>query len=136
KLAIAAGWWERGLGDREVACAAVARTAVGSTVRSIVVGPTTVRAPREMLVFSCNGAAVALAAELERRAGQRALPALLAPLLAADALAPAGPDVAALASLPGVDWQAQAAGIGPLATSPLAVARWLQAVGNDGVAGI
>lgn len=134
KVALAAAWWESGLNDIELACPSFASTASGMRVHNNGAVRGSLRAPHDMLVFSCNSAAVTLAGALAERRGRGALPAAMAPLLAADAMAPTAPDIAALARSQGVDWQAQAVGIGPLVTSPLEVARLVQAVGNGGVA--
>lgn len=134
KLALAAAWWESGLGDRALECPSMSTTTAGLRIRSTSMGPSPLIAPRDVLVYSCNSAAVAMAGELEARLGRGVLPSAMAPLLAADALAQEGPDVGAFAALGGVDWQAQAVGIGPLATTPMEVARLVQAAGNGGVA--
>jgi beta-lactamase regulating signal transducer with metallopeptidase domain len=133
KVALAAAWWESGLADVELGCPPTARTAAGLTVRSTTAAPATLRAPHDVLVFSCNSAALALARELEARRGRDVLSAAMAPLMPDRRLAPFGGDPAAFLS-PSFDWQAQSAGIGPLTTTPLEVARLVQAVGNGGVA--
>ena len=133
KIALATAWWESGFGDVSVGCPPVTRTEAGLTVRSTTVAPDTLRAPHEMLVFSCNSAALELARELEARRGRAVLSTAMASLMPGARMAPFGGDPARFIS-PSFDWQAQSAGIGPLTTTPLEVARLVQAVGNGGVA--
>ena len=133
KVALAAAWWESGLADVAVGCPPVTRTEAGLTVRSTTVAPATLRAPHEMLVFSCNSAALELARELEALRGRAVLSTAMTALMPGARMAPFGGDPARFIS-PSFDWQAQSAGIGPLTTTPLEVARLVQAVGNGGVA--
>jgi membrane peptidoglycan carboxypeptidase len=133
KLALAGAWWESGLPEPTLSCGPEVRRV--PSLRLPV--PPALRDRRialaDMLVHSCTSAAVELADALASRRGPAALPAALAPLLAPDALAPHGPDGTAFAATPGVDWRLQAAGVGPLATTPLAVARYLHAVASAGM---
>ena len=123
KLALAAAWWERGLGDRPLPCPPSIRTSAGGHVEAHGSGSDRL-APREVLALSCNTAAAAMAARLGERAGLRALTGALEPLLGDTPAANAG----------AVDWELQAIGVGPLETDPLRVAAFLLAIGNEGVA--
>jgi hypothetical protein len=133
KLALAAGWWDAGLGDAEMRCASEVPGAPGLRVpvpASLRDRPLDVAG---MVAHSCTSAAVDLAGRLAASRGEAAVAHALAPLLAGDALAPAGADRSAFAGMGG-DWRLQAAGIGPLTTTPLAVARFVSAVGRGGEA--
>jgi cell division protein FtsI/penicillin-binding protein 2 len=153
KLGIAAAWWERGWGSEEMECPASSVLA-GVTVRSPgAPGRGPLRVPEEMLVHSCNAAAVEMALRLGRdggagrlagelramgfpvaRPGERpapdaefwapsAVPAATAPLGATVRLADDSP--AALKEL--------ALGMERARVTPLHLSRFLQAVGNGGV---
>jgi hypothetical protein len=155
KLAVAAVWWERGLGSAEVDCPASVRVG-GSAVRNGGAGGLgLIRAPEEVLVHSCNTGAVEMVMRLGRDGGAERLAGELRGL---------GFPVARAGERPGADsafWSSASpafrARMAPasatiqveddapgamarlaLATSsvrvtPLHLSRFLQAVGNGGV---
>jgi len=153
KLVLASLWWESGRGDTEIGCPASV-TVGGRTVRNSS-SPTRpgLVGPREMLVYSCNTAAVQMALALRadlgagevdariRRLGfgegepaardtafwatrSDAFRARMSPLAARTGLSAGAPDA---------DWADFALGTRRVAVSPLHVARFIQAIGNGGV---
>jgi hypothetical protein len=126
KLPLAAAWWDAGLVSPGLPCEADRLPASGDSP-----APSREVSVEEMVVYSCTSGATELGRLLVEARGVGAMAKALAPLLAPDALSPAGPDEVAFAATPGVDWPLQAAGIGPLATTPWTAARWLQAVASD-----
>lgn len=155
KLAVAALWWERGLGDAERACPGSLTLPGGVEIPNASgrdLGMLTV--PHQMLVTSCNTAAAAMALELVERFGEPAFRDVLRRFGFGVADGPGGsPDSAfwgAGASTgswapppqpyaelgPGAapeELALAAIGAPILATTPLHVSRFLQAIGNDGV---
>jgi beta-lactamase regulating signal transducer with metallopeptidase domain len=150
KLAIAAAWWDRGWPSEEMECPASASVA-GRTISNPGLAPTRrIRVPEEMLVYSCNTAAVEMAVRLSRDGGTARLAAQLGrmgfPVAGPDA--PEAADPSFWASTSPVFRRAMAplaatVHVGDLADlalgreaarlTPLHLSRFLQAVGNGGV---
>ncbi|HYH83250.1 MAG TPA: M56 family metallopeptidase [Longimicrobium sp.] len=152
KLVLASLWWESGRGDDEIGCPASV-TVGGRTVRNSSPMRRTLAGPREMLVYSCNTAAVRMALALRTALGAGEVDARIR-RLGFDAGEPAARDTGFWAthsdafrarmsplrartglgaSTPEADWADFALGTRRVAVSPLHVARFIQAIGNDGV---
>ena len=153
KLAIAAAWWDRGWPSEEMECPLPAAVA-GRTLSNPGRPPTgRIRVPEEMLVYSCNTAAVEMALRLSRDGGTARLAAQLGrmgfPVAAPDAREAADPSFwassspgfrRAMAPLAATVHVGGAATMAELAlgreaarVTPLHFSRFLQAVGNGGV---
>ncbi|HEX8360088.1 MAG TPA: M56 family metallopeptidase [Longimicrobium sp.] len=150
KLAIAAAWWDRGWPIEVMECPASA-TVAGRTITNAGRAPTLrIRVPEEMLVYSCNTAAVEMALRLSRDGGTARLAAQLGrmgfPVAGPDAPEAADPSFWASSS-PGFrramaplaatvhvgDLAGLALGRESARVTPLHFSRFLQAVGNGGV---
>ncbi len=150
KLAIAAAWWDRGWAEEVMECPAAA-TVAGRTITNPGRAPTRrIRVPEEMLVYSCNTAAVEMALRLARDGGTARLAAQLArmgfPVAGPHAPEAADPSfwassspgfrraMAPLAATVHVGNAAELAlGRESARVTPLHFSRFLQAVGNGGV---
>lgn len=156
KLALAALWWENDLGDVEMPCPSqiqVGRARIrnfeSSSHESLTV-------PHEMLRYSCNTAAVQMALTARERLGQDAfhdayqrfgfltygegLPATPEPGFWntanerwAERMTPPPARVRILDRFSPHEWGQIAIGQGPVDVTPLAVSRFIQAIGNGGV---
>jgi hypothetical protein len=156
KLAIAALWWENGLPDQPMACPP-----------SIPVGRTTIsnfestsypslEVPREMLVVSCNTAAVRMALDMRQRLGAEAFdqgfrrfgfltypgdpPARLerdfwdtGSAAWARRMSPPPIRVRLRERFDEHEWGQISIGQGPVDVTPIGVSRFVQAIGNGGV---
>ncbi|HET7231303.1 MAG TPA: M56 family metallopeptidase [Longimicrobium sp.] len=152
KLVLASLWWESGRGDDEIGCPATVAVG-GRTVRNSTRMPRTLAGPREMLVYSCNTAAVEMALALRTALGPAEVDARIRRLgfgagepAARDTafwatrsdsfrarMSPAAARTGLSASAPEADWADFALGTRRVAVSPLHVGRFIQAIGNDGV---
>lgn len=153
KLAIAAAWWDRGWPSEEMECPAAA-TVAGRRISNPGRPPgVRIRVPEEMLVYSCNTAAVEMALRLSRDGGTARLAAQLGrmgfPVAGPDAREAADPSFwassspgfrRAMAPLAATIHVGGAATMADLAlgreaarVTPLHFSRFLQAVGNGGV---
>lgn len=155
KLSLAAIWWEHGLGDRRLPCPQTLEVG-GRTIRHLG-SPQASMSADEMLVTSCNTAAARMALELRDRLGADGMRAALARFgfreRAADSVRGRDRDVTFWATsssawrrsmspeeltvrVPATDddagWAALAMGL-EVELSPLHIARFLQAIANDGV---
>jgi beta-lactamase regulating signal transducer with metallopeptidase domain len=152
KLVVASLWWESGQGDAPVPCPA--ELAVGArTVRNSVRAlPRVLSGPQEMLVHSCNTAAVEMALRLRDAVGAARVEAGLRRLgfggdggagrdtafwaTRSEAFrARMSPELARAAVGAGeadLDWADFALGMRRVSVSPLHVARFVQAIGNGG----
>lgn len=148
KLVVAALWWEQGLGDPELACPATLDVG-GRTLRNGTALPARLAGPHEMLVRSCNTAAASMAFGLRDALGERGVLDGIRRMgfgpAAGDAV---GRDTAFWATRSAdfrarmspaqgrvsVDdaWDGFATGMPGVRTTPLHVARFLQAIGNEG----
>lgn len=157
KLAVAALWWEHGLGDPERACPGHIVLPGGREIHNFASRDLGMLAvPRQMLVTSCNTAAAAMTLELIERLGESTVRSALRDFGFGSGDAPGGPPdsafwghavartgswappprpFAALGPGSAQDELAMAAVGGPnMATTPLHVSRFLQAIGNHGIA--
>lgn len=153
KLAIAAAWWDRGWASEEMECPALANVA-GRTISNAGRRPARrIRVPEEMLVYSCNTAAVEMAVRLARDGGTARLAAQLGrmgfPIAGPHAREAADPSFwastspgfrRAMAPLAATVHVGGPAAMADLAlgresarVTPLHISRFLQAVGNGGV---
>lgn len=153
KLAIAAAWWDRGWPSEEMECPASAVVA-GRRMTNPGRPPSgRVRVPEEMLVHSCNTAAVEMALRLSRDGGTARLAEQLGrmgfPVAGPDAPEAADPSfwassspgfrramapLAATVHVGGTATMAELAlGREAARVTPLHFSRFLQAVGNGGV---
>ena len=154
KLTLAALWWEAGLGARTVPCPR--RLPIAGRVIEHAGTPHAAMSAHDMLVTSCNTAAAAMALVLRDRLGAEGMRAALArlgfPARLTKPTVAAMPDEQFWATTshdwrarmsPGhravrvpergdaAEWADLAIGEGVM-LSPLHVARFLQAIGNDG----
>jgi beta-lactamase regulating signal transducer with metallopeptidase domain len=153
KLAIAAAWWDRGWPSEDMECPAAA-TVAGRRISNPGRAPgVRIRVPEEMLVYSCNTAAVEMALRLSRDGGTDRLAAQLGrmgfPVAGPDAREAADPSFwastspsfrRAMAPLAATVHVGGAATMADLAlgkeaarVTPLHFSRFLQAMGNGGV---
>jgi beta-lactamase regulating signal transducer with metallopeptidase domain len=149
KLVVAALWWEQGLGDPELACPASMDLGGGRVLRNSTAMPARLAGPREMLVASCNTAAAGMALRLRDAMGEQGVMDGVRRMgfgAAADGVA--GRDTAFWATRSAgfrarmspaqgrvaVDdpWMGFAIGTPGVQTTPLHIARFIQAIGNDG----
>jgi beta-lactamase regulating signal transducer with metallopeptidase domain len=152
KLALAALWWENGWADSLVSCPAETRLPSGRPVRNAGGYASSPVTAERMLVVSCNTAAVAMAARLVERHGEREFGRALdrTGLTASKpwSLSAPGHQIFPYAGTT-PQTAAYAAGLPPSTadendlillatlgsgstTTPLEVSRFLQAVGNGG----
>ncbi|HEX2210039.1 MAG TPA: penicillin-binding transpeptidase domain-containing protein, partial [Longimicrobium sp.] len=149
KLVVSALWWEQGLGDGELACPARLDVGGGRVLRNYGAMPARLAGPREMLVVSCNTAAAGMALRLRDAVGERGvLDGVRRMGFGAAADGASGRDTAFWATRSAdfrarmspargrvaMDdaWDGFAMGTLGVQTTPLHVARFLQAIGNDG----
>jgi hypothetical protein len=152
KLVLASLWWESGRGDGAIGCPASV-TVGGRTVRNSTKPPRTLAGVREMLVYSCNTAAVEMALGLRAALGADELDARIRRLgfgagepaardtgfwaTRSDAfragMSPLAARTGLSAATPEAEWVDFALGMRGVTVSPLHVARFIQAIGNGGV---
>jgi cell division protein FtsI/penicillin-binding protein 2 len=157
KLALAALWWERGLPDEPLPCPASIEVTPRATISNYGgVGRATLSGPAEMLVFSCNTAAVRMALQMRERLGSDAFVAAyrrfgFAPYSTGDTppadsafwrsdsrawearMSPPPARIRISDETGPAEWAQLAIGQGPVDVTPIAVSRFLQAIGNGGV---
>lgn len=157
KLALSALWWERGMGDPVIPCPSSIQVTAHASVRNFEgesLGP--VRGPAGMLIPSCNTAAIAMALQLRDRIGTQ-------PFIEAyrrfgfevyekrapndtlrdfwntgsdrwkQRMSPPQSRVRMSEKTGRLEWAQIAIGQGPVDVTPIGVARFIQAIGNDGV---
>ncbi|MBD0320658.1 MAG: hypothetical protein ICV87_10015 [Gemmatimonadetes bacterium] len=156
KLALSALWWDSGMGDRWMACPAYIQ--VGNrkirNFESHEYPPMEI--PRRMLVVSCNTQAIAMAFQMRQQLGEQAFadayrrygfipysgdgPAeKAAPFWNtsserwAQRMTPPQNRVLFRTKFNPFDWAQMAIGQGPVDVTPIAVSRFIQAIGNRGV---
>ncbi|HEX8672088.1 MAG TPA: penicillin-binding transpeptidase domain-containing protein [Longimicrobium sp.] len=156
KLALSALWWDAGMGDRYMACPAYIQ--VGNrkvrNFESHEYPP--IEIPRKMLVVSCNTQAIAMAFQMRQQLGEEAF----ADAYRRFGFIPYSGDAPEEAPAPfwnsaserwtkrmtpppnrvlfrkkfnPFDWAQMAIGQGPVDVTPIAVSRFIQAIGNNGV---
>jgi cell division protein FtsI/penicillin-binding protein 2 len=157
KLALSAVWWDNDLGDRQMACPAQVPTGNGKFLRNFESHEyPSLEVPREMLKVSCNTAAVMMAYEARRILGADRFreayrkfgfaPYADAPpadtgggfwrtssAAWARRMSPAPARIRIRERYDAQEWAQLAIGQGPVDVTPVAVSRFLQAVGNAGV---
>lgn len=157
KLALAALWWDRGLPEEPIPCPPSIAVTPRATISNYGgKGYGTIQAPTEMLVISCNTAAVLMARRLRERLGPQAfveayrrygfLPYSGDAPTAADStfwntgsdawrarMAPSPSRIRIGAKTGDAEWAQLAIGQGPVDVTPLAISRFVQAIGNGGV---
>lgn len=156
KLALSAVWWDNELGDRQMACPAQVPTGNGKYLRNFESHEyASLEVPREMLKVSCNTAAVTMAFEAQRVLGTQAFrdayrkfgftPYTTTPppdtggfwRTTSEAwerrMSPAPARIRIKDRYDPLEWAQLAIGQGPVDVTPVAVSRFLQAVGNGGV---
>lgn len=152
KLVLATLWWDQGLGDDGVRCTPEIRVG-GQTIRTVSASGPGVAGVHEMLVVSCNTAAVRMALGLRERLGGAGLARELSrigfPVAAPGAAgggrddafwagaarpdaSPRRPDVA-LGEGDAAGWAALALGNRSVRVTPLHLSRFVQSIGNGGV---
>lgn len=142
KLALAAAWWEAGLPDVDVTCDPSV-TIAGRTVRSAFRETTAQRGPHDFVVTSCNTSAARVADRFLEARGGDALRDAYARFGFASGESDAGfwstdgwiePPAPSDRIDDVANWIPAAVGAEGLTTTPLHVSRFLQAIGNGGVA--
>jgi len=152
KLVLATLWWDQGMGDRGVRCTPDIRVG-GQTIRTASRSGARGSGVHEMLVVSCNTAAVRMALGLRDRLGPAGLARELARIgfpvaapgaaegarddafwagAASPGASPRLPDVA-LGDGDAAGWAALALGNRSVRVTPLHLSRFLQSIGNGGV---
>lgn len=137
KLAVAALWWDGGLGDRRVPCTTQWRSPDGVAVRSVR-DRGELMVPHEMLIHSCTTAAGAMMQRLVEERGAEEIEAELARF--GFAAGSGGGWLPAFLPRPhldeGAEWEARrpemAAALGRVSTTPLHIASFVQAIGHGG----
>ena len=149
KLVVAALWWEQGLGDGELACPATLDAGGGRIMRNSTTSPARLAGPHEMLVRSCNTAAAGMALTLRDAMGERGVLDAVRRMGFGPAAGGAGGRDTAFWATRSADFRARmspaqgrvavddawagfAIGTPGVQTTPLHVARFLQAIGNEG----
>ena len=156
KLALAALWWENGLPEQQMPCPSeiqVGRARIRNYESS---AHASLRVPQEMLRVSCNTAAVQMALTARQELGAEVfvdtyrrfgfLPYSGDPPAAsedgfwntgndgwAERMTPPPARVRFLERFNQHEWGQIAIGQGPVDVTPLAVSRFIQAIGNEGV---
>ena len=156
KLALSALWWDSGMGDRWMACPSYVQ--VGNrrvrNFESHEYPP--IEVPRKMLVVSCNTQAIQMAFLMRERLGEEAFADAyrrfgFVPYSEQAPVQPSGefwntssegwtsrmtpPQARVLfrKKFNPFDWAQMAIGQGPVDVTPIAVSRFIQAIGNNGV---
>jgi cell division protein FtsI/penicillin-binding protein 2 len=156
KLALSALWWDSGMGDRWMACPEYIQ--VGNrkirNFESKAYPPMEI--PRRMLVVSCNTQAIAMAFQMREQLGEQAFADAYrrygfipysgdgeqekaAPFWNtsserwAKRMTPPQNRVLFRTRFNPFDWAQMAIGQGPVDVTPIAVSRFIQAIGNRGV---
>jgi cell division protein FtsI/penicillin-binding protein 2 len=156
KLALSALWWDSGMGDRWMACPEYIQ--VGNrkirNFESKAYPPMEI--PRRMLVVSCNTQAIAMAFQMREQLGEQAFADAYrrygfipysgdgeqekaAPFWNtsserwAKRMTPPQNRVLFRTKFNPFDWAQMAIGQGPVDVTPIAVSRFIQAIGNRGV---
>jgi cell division protein FtsI/penicillin-binding protein 2 len=156
KLALAAVWWEGGLGDTQMPCPSEIQ-AGRRAIRNFESGSYgSIQVPREMLKYSCNTAAVQMAMTARDRLGADSFRDAFQrfgftvyddrPPAASDGdfwntdhapwarrMAPPSVRVRVRERIDLFEWGQVAIGQGPVDVTPIGVSRFVQAIGNGGV---
>lgn len=158
KLALAALWWEHGLPERPMGCESTIQVTPRSSIRnSEGFSIPSVMAPTEMLVYSCNTTVVRMALEMREQLGEAAFAeayARFGVVPYAPGEAPSGYDhdfwrtesrgwrdrmsppharVRLSDESSTQEWAQLAIGQGPIDVTPMHMARFVAAIGNEGV---
>jgi cell division protein FtsI/penicillin-binding protein 2 len=157
KLALAALWWENGLGDPPLPCPEAIQVTSRSTIRNYESrGRGTVQGPAGMLIPSCNTTAVYMAEQMRERLGEEAFVEAYRsygfepyqgdpPTDTIRAFWNTSSDAWARRMSPSLsririgdetgkqEWAQLSIGQGPVDVTPVAVSRFVQAIGNGGV---
>lgn len=157
KLALAALWWESGLGDPPIPCPAEIQVTERSRIRNFEMRARgIVQGPTGMLTPSCNTGAVWMALHMRERLGSEAFVdayrkygfepyAKKAPQDTVRDFWNTGSDRWAKRMSPPLnririsektgrqEWAQLAIGQGPLDVTPIGISRFIQAIGNSGV---
>lgn len=158
KLALAAVWWENGVPEQEMSCQSAIQVTPSAVIHnSEGFSIPRVRAPTEMLVYSCNTTAVQMALDLRERLGETAFQEAyrrfgVEPYAPGEA--PSGfqldfwrtesddwrermsPPPARVRLTPETsrqEWAQLAIGQGPIDVTPIHISRFVAAIGNGGV---
>jgi cell division protein FtsI/penicillin-binding protein 2 len=154
KLALSAVWWDNGMGDRMMSCPPFIDVA-GKPIKNFESHEyASLEAPRGMLVVSCNTLAIQMALMAREQLGQRVFEDYFRrfgfipyhdrpPVDTAHDFWNTGSEVWAKRMSPPparvhftgkvFDWAQIAIGQGPVDVTPIAVSRFVQAIGNNGV---
>lgn len=157
KLALAALWWDSGLPDREMPCPSEIQVTPNARVRNFESHSyPSLEVPREMLVVSCNTQAIAMAMEMRDKLGANAFAEAyrrygflpysgkgveedVAEFWSTDSerwskrMTPPPARVRIKNTFDRFEWAQIAIGQGPVDVTPVAVSRFMQAIGNGGV---
>lgn len=157
KLALAALWWERGLGDPPIPCPPEIEVTPRATIRNPGgVGFGVVEGPTGMLIPSCNTAAVWMALRMREELGSHAFveayrrfgfaPYTETPpqgdvedfwLTTSEAweerMSPPPSRIRIGEETGRAEWAQLSIGQGPVDVTPVGVSRFVQAIGNGGV---
>jgi hypothetical protein len=157
KLALAALWWENGLPDTPLPCPAEIQVTPRATIANAGrAGYGVVEGPTGMLIPSCNTTAVIMAQRMREQLGEEAFVQAYrrfgfgpytgdAPRGADTAFWNSGSDAWIRRMSPSLsririgpqtgpaEWAQLAIGQGPVDVTPIAISRFVQAIGNGGV---
>ncbi len=157
KLALAALWWEKGLGDPPMPCPSSIQITSRATIRNYEGRARgIVQGPAGMLIPSCNTAAVWMAQQMRERLGADAFveayrrfgfePYTDSPPTdtlrafwntSSDAwarrMSPALSRIRIGEKTGSAEWAQLSIGQGPVDVTPIAISRFVQAIGNGGV---
>ena len=156
KLALSALWWDSGMGDRWMPCPEYIQVGNRKIRNFESKAYPSMEIPRRMLVVSCNTQAIAMAFQMRQQLGEQAFadayrrygfipysgdgPAeKAAPFWNtsserwASRMTPPQNRVLFRTKFNPFDWAQMAIGQGPVDVTPIAVSRFIQAIGNRGV---
>jgi cell division protein FtsI/penicillin-binding protein 2 len=156
KLALSALWWDSGMGDRYMPCPASIQVGNRKIRNFESHAYPNIEIPRKMLVVSCNTQAIAMAFQMRQQLGEEAFADAYrrygfipysgdAPEEKAAEFWNTSSDRWAKRMTPPpnrvlfrtkfnpFDWAQMAIGQGPVDVTPIAVSRFIQAIGNNGV---
>lgn len=156
KLALAALWWERRQPELRIPCPAQIRIGRSTIRNAQFLQRGSIQAPHEMLVHSCNTAAVAMAARLRSSIGTEGFARAyrrygFAPYIGATPpdvdtsfwsssslnwklrMSPPPSRIRMSGATTEEEWAQLALGQGPIDVTVLGVSRFIQAIGNNGM---
>ncbi|HEX2190698.1 MAG TPA: penicillin-binding transpeptidase domain-containing protein [Longimicrobiaceae bacterium] len=157
KLALAALWWESGLGDPPLPCPESIQVNARSVIRNFEMrGRGTVQGPTGMLIPSCNTTAVHMAQQMREKLGEEAFVEAyrrygFEPYTGdpptdtirefwstsseawARRMSPALSRIRIGEETGRQEWAQLSIGQGPVDVTPVAISRFVQAIGNGGV---